>query len=140
MNFTEAVASAYRKFATFSGRAARSEYWWFTLYLLVTSIIVAVIESALGLGSGVMETVDGGVAASYSGGPLSIIWSLGNLLPSLAVGVRRLHDTDRSGWWYLIAFVPLVGFIVLLVFFCSKGTTGSNRFGDDPLAPPASIF
>lgn len=140
MNFTAAVSSAYRKFASFSGRASRSEYWWFALYLLITSILIAFIESALGLGSGVVSSAEGEFSASYSGGPLSIIWSLGNLLPSLALGVRRLHDTDRSGWWYLIAFVPLVGFIVLLVFFCSKGTTGSNRFGEDPLGNPAAIF
>lgn len=64
---------------------------------------------------------------------MSAIWSLANLLPSLAVGVRRLHDTDRSGWWLLIGLIPLIGFIVLIVFFATKGTTGPNQFGEDPI-------
>ncbi|GAB1362881.1 DUF805 domain-containing protein [Rhodobacter sp.] len=140
MNFTEAVKSAYRNYVTFSGRAARSEYWWYTLFLVIGSVVLALVESALGFGSGAVQAVEGGVSASYAGGPLSIIWSPGNLLPALAVGVRRLHDTDRSGWWYLIALVPLVGFIVLLVFFCTKGSAGNNRFGADPLGSPASVF
>ena len=67
---------------------------------------------------------------------LSSIWSLATFLPSLAVGIRRLHDTDRSGWWWLISFIPLIGIIVLIVFWCSAGIPGSNRFGPDPLGGP----
>ena len=80
-----------------------------------------------------MRSGHGEFSASFNGGILSILWALGNFLPSLAVGVRRLHDTDRSGWWLLIAFIPLIGAIVLLVFFCTRGTPGPNRFGNDPL-------
>ncbi len=137
MNFTEAVKSVYSKYATFDGRAARSEYWWFALFSLIAAIAIMVVENALGMGRGMMHAGHGGFSASYNGGILSIIWSLGNILPSLAVGVRRLHDTDRSGWWLLIALIPLIGAIVLLVFFCSRGTTGPNRFGGDPLSAPA---
>lgn len=140
MNFTQAIGSGYRKYVTFGGRASRSEYWWWFLYIILTSIVVGIIEGALGLGTGTVETVDGGVSASFAGGPLSIIWALAHLLPGIAVGVRRLHDTDRSGWWYLIALVPLIGAIVLLVFFCTKGTAGDNRFGPDPLGSPANVF
>jgi uncharacterized membrane protein YhaH (DUF805 family) len=141
MNFTQAVASVYRKYVTFSGRACRSEYWWYILFSIIVSVVIAFVESALGLGAGqVTSSPDAGFSASYAGGPLSIIWSLLNILPSIAVGIRRLHDTDRSGWWLLIGLVPLVGFIVLLVFFCSKGTTGANRFGNDPLGSPANVF
>jgi uncharacterized membrane protein YhaH (DUF805 family) len=133
VNFTEAVKSVYAKYATFSGRAARSEYWWFALFSLIAAIVIMVVEGALGLGQGSMQSGGGGFSASYNGGILSIIWSLGNIIPSLAVGVRRLHDTDRSGWWLLIALVPIIGAIVLIVFFCSRGTAAANRFGDDPL-------
>lgn len=133
MTMMQAVQSVYRNYLTFSGRAARSEYWWFFLFSTIVSIVIAVIETRLGLGQGTFGTVDGGFSANYDGGILSGIWALGNFLPSLAVGVRRLHDTDRSGWWLLILLVPLIGWIVLLVFFCSRGTSGPNRFGRDPL-------
>ena len=79
------------------------------------------------MGAGMME-------ASYNAGPIGIIWSLGNLLPNIAVAVRRLHDIDRSGWWLLIGIIPLVGWIILIVWYCQKGTTGDNRFGADQLA------
>ena len=140
MNFTQAVSSGYRKYVAFSGRSSRSEYWWWFLYIILTSIVVGVIEGALGLGTGTGETVDGGVSASFAGGPLSIVWSLAHLLPGIALSIRRLHDLDRSGWWLLIGLVPLVGAIVLIVFFCTKGTTGQNRFGPDPLGSPANVF
>ena len=76
----------------------------------------------------------GGGMMSYSAGPIGIVWSLANLLPGIAIGVRRLHDLDKSGWWVLIALIPLIGAIILIVWYCSKGTTGDNRFGADPLA------
>jgi uncharacterized membrane protein YhaH (DUF805 family) len=138
MNFSQAIKSVYSKYVTFSGRAARSEYWWYFLFSFIVSIVIMFIESALGMGQGVMSSGDGGFSASYNGGVLSIIWSLANILPSLAVGVRRLHDTDRSGWWLLIALIPLIGFIVILVFFCLRGTAGPNRFGGDPLRAQGS--
>lgn len=138
MNFTQAIKSVYSKYVTFSGRAARSEYWWYFLFSIIVSIVIMFVESALGWGQGNVTSGGGQFSAAYSGGPLSIIWSLANLLPSIAVGVRRLHDTDRSGWWFLIVFVPLIGFIVLLVFFCLRGTAGPNRFGGDPLRAQGS--
>lgn len=133
MTFVEAVKSVYRRFLDFGGRACRSEYWWFVLFNVLVAIVVGIVEVALGLGSGMMMAGNGGMSAAFAGGPLSIIWMLINIIPGIAVGIRRLHDTDRSGWWLLIGLVPLVGGIVLLVFFCSKGTTGPNRFGPDPL-------
>jgi uncharacterized membrane protein YhaH (DUF805 family) len=133
MNMMQSVQSVYGNYVTFSRRAARSEYWWYFLFSIIVSILLGIIETRLGLGEGVVTSGNGTFSANYSGGILSGIWALGNLLPSLAVGVRRLHDTDRSGWWLLIVFVPLVGLIVLLVFFCGRGTSGPNRFGRDPL-------
>ena len=111
-----------RRYAEFSGRSQRKEYWMYTLFLFIVSIVIGIIEGILGI-----NTMIGGVY-----GPLTVLLLLGTLVPSIAVGIRRLHDTDRSGWWLLIALVPLIGAIVLLVFYVSDGTSGSNRFGPDP--------
>jgi len=118
MTFSEAISSGFRNYVGFSGRAARSEFWYWILFSVLVSIVATII--------------DFGVLSS-SASPLSSIWSLATFLPSLAMGVRRLHDTDRSGWWWLIAFIPLIGFVVLIVFWCFEGTRGPNRFGPDPL-------
>jgi uncharacterized membrane protein YhaH (DUF805 family) len=111
-----------KKYADFSGRARRKEYWSFFLLCLAGAIVLSVIEGILGLG--------GMVGGLY--GPLTTLFMLALLVPSIAVGVRRLHDTDRSGWWMLIAFVPLVGGIILLVFYVLEGTRGPNQYGPDP--------
>jgi uncharacterized membrane protein YhaH (DUF805 family) len=112
MNFQQSVSSVFRNYANFNGRAARSEYWWFVLFSIIISAILSVIDGS---------------------GMLSGIWSLVVLLPTLAVGARRLHDIDRSGWWLLIGLIPLIGFIVLIWFFVTKGNEGANRFGNDPI-------
>ena len=109
------------KYANFSDRAPRAEYWWFYLLFMVVYLIATIVDSFIGA-----------VAGPY--GILTIVISLGLLIPSLAAGVRRLHDTDRSGWWLLIVLIPLIGAIVLLVFLVSEGTKGENRFGVDPYA------
>lgn len=114
-----------RRYAEFSGRSRRKEYWMFFLLQLIVYVVLSVIEGALGL--------TGMIAGAY--GPLTALFALGFLIPGIAVGIRRLHDTDRSGWWLLLAFVPLVGAIVLLVFFVMDGTNGPNRFGPDPKNP-----
>jgi len=117
MTFVEAVQSVLKNYAKFEGRATRSEYWWFVLFywlvLVVPLIIAAIINS---------QTVSGIV------GLLVIGAILGLFIPSLAVSVRRLHDTNRSGLWLLILFLPL-GSIVLLVFHCLESTPGPNKYG-----------
>jgi uncharacterized membrane protein YhaH (DUF805 family) len=133
MNFTEAVSKVYRNYVNFNGRARRSEYWWWALYMLITGTVIAVIESRMGLGMGHMGMGGGAMSAGYQGGPLSGLWSLAHLLPGLGVAVRRLHDTERSGWWLLIILIPLIGALALLYFLVSKGTSGPNRFGEDPI-------
>ena len=141
-----------KHYADFSGRAPRAEYWWYTLAMIIVTVIVTLVEGALGLG---------GLIGPY--GPLSLLLGLGLLLPGLAVSVRRLHDTDRSGWWLLLIVIPYVIFIVLaggavasgstaamggvgiigglvvlvcaivlLVFYVQRGTVGANRYGPDP--------
>jgi len=110
-----------RKYADFRDRARRAEYWWFYLFVIIAFTVASIIDSLLGFG---------GSVGPY--GILSALLGLAMLIPSLAAGVRRLHDTDRSGWWLLMALIPLIGLLVLLVFYVSEGTRGDNRFGPDP--------
>jgi uncharacterized membrane protein YhaH (DUF805 family) len=132
MPFVEAIRTVYGKYVTFSGRARRSEYWWWALYMLIAGGVIAAVEMRLGLGLGTVAGGDGSIQAAYQGGLLTGIWALAHLIPGIAVAVRRLHDTDRSGWWLLIVFVPVIGVLVLLYFYVSRGTPGENRFGPHP--------
>jgi len=120
MNFPEAVRSALRGYATFSGRARRSEFWFFYLFLTLSQFAAAILDGAL-FGLNRMA-------------PIGAIVGLGLLLPMFAVTVRRLHDVGRSGWWLLISLVPLLGLLVLLFWYVQSGENGPNRFGPDPRA------
>ncbi|WP_306602566.1 DUF805 domain-containing protein [Azonexus sp.] len=104
MTFGESISTCFSKYATFDGRATRSEYWWFALFTFLASVILGMIS----------ETASG-------------VFSLAVLLPSLAVGARRLHDTDRSGWFLLLWLLPIIGWIVLL-FFATQESKEPNRF------------
>ncbi|MDX3854858.1 DUF805 domain-containing protein [Streptomyces sp. AK02-01A] len=104
-----------KNYAGFSGRARRQEFWMFYLINLVVAIVVAIIDSVIGLNS-----------------ILSVIYTLAVLIPALAVTVRRLHDTGKSGWWILISLIPLVGSIILLVFLASAGQPNANAHGENP--------
>ena len=126
MSFTAAVRSVLTQYVGFRGRARRSEYWWFALFNVLVGLAAAILDSVLGTTLG----------DSSSTGVIGIIANLALLLPSLAVAVRRLHDTDRTGWWLLLGLVPIVGAIVLLVFFVSDSTPGTNRFGASPKERP----
>jgi uncharacterized membrane protein YhaH (DUF805 family) len=124
-----------KQYVDFSGRARRTEYWMFTLISAIISIVLGLIDALLfRTGSFTSITGGGSVAFSASLGVLGTIYSLAVLLPTLAVSVRRLHDTDRSGWWLLIGLIPLIGAIVLLVFFVTAGNQSPNRYGPDPKA------
>jgi len=114
-----------KRYAEFSGRSRRKEYWLFVLLLIPIYIAAMAIDFVIGL-----NTV---VVGLY--GPFYLLTALALLVPSIAVGVRRLHDIDKSGWWLLITLIPLIGAIVLLVFACTAGTAGPNRFGPDPKQP-----
>lgn len=119
MGFVDAIKSVFGKYATFSGRASRSEYWYFYLFYFIAYLVLAALDMALGS------------VVLFTG-----IYLLGIIVPIVSLSVRRLHDVNRSGWWYWIFLVPLVGAILLLFWACTKGTTGDNRFGADPLAQP----
>ena len=134
MGFTRAVTACLGKYATFQGRASRSEYWYFTLFIGLL-VLIGFLLMAIG------DATLGGATAGVVFGILAVVAGLGLLLPGLAVSVRRLHDTNSSGWWYLVAFIPYVGGLILFVWYCVKGTAGENRFGPDPLAPDlAEVF
>ncbi|PVM86460.1 DUF805 domain-containing protein [Caulobacter endophyticus] len=115
-----------RKYAQFSGRARRSEYWLFALFTFGVGVAISILRLII---SGPQSLESGNFDAL---GLVSLAFSLATFIPSLAVGFRRLHDTDRSAWWILIALIPLIGVIVLLVFYILPGTTGPNKYGPDP--------
>ncbi len=112
---------ALKKYATFSGRARRKEYWFFVLFYVLISIVATLIDA-----------MTGSFDPAMGMGMLGLLVALALLIPSLAVAVRRLHDTDRSGWWLLLCLIPLIGGIWLLVLLCLDSTPGDNRFGPNP--------
>ncbi|WP_030538737.1 DUF805 domain-containing protein [Sphingobium sp. DC-2] len=126
-----------RRYAKFSGRSRPKEYWMFILFLILCFTAIAIIEGALGISTTEHWAQSGqwGFDTGYRtrGGPLTALFGLAVLIPWIAVAVRRLHDSDRSGFWLLILFFPIIGSLVLLVFFIMSGTRGPNRFGPDPV-------
>ena len=120
-----------KRYTDFSGRSRRKEYWFFVLGVFIAAVVLGIIEGILGL--------SGMVAGAY--GPLTAIFLLGVIVPSIAVQVRRFHDQDKSGWFVLLALIPFLGGLVVLVFMCLEGTKGPNRFGPDPKdAAGAEVF
>jgi len=120
MNFTEAIQSGFKRYVDFNGRSIRSEYWYWTLFTLLASIALSLIDSAF---FGGLHT-----SAWDKEGPLEIIFGLATFLPTWAVSFRRLHDINRSAWWVLIAFT-IIGIPLLIYWNCQPGTPGKNRFG-----------
>ena len=110
-----------KKYAVFSGRARRKEYWFFVLFNIIIGLALTFIDFSTGLYDVESEI-----------GLLSSLYSLTVLVPGIAVTIRRLHDTSRTGWWFLIAFVPIIGVIVLLVFMVFDSTLGDNQYGPNP--------
>jgi uncharacterized membrane protein YhaH (DUF805 family) len=124
MSFDQAVRSGFANYANFSGRASRSAYWWWALFALIIGAVARGLDTWLGLG---------GLATSLGTfGPISAVAGLALILPNWAAFTRRLHDTDRSGWWWLLMLLPLIGWIVLIYFLASAGTPGPNRYGPPP--------
>lgn len=105
-----------QKYSVFEGRAARPEFWWFTLLNIMAALALAAVDAVI-----------------FGGPLLYILYALATLIPSAAVGVRRLHDTGRTGWWLLLVLVPLAGPLVLLFFFVQDGQVGHNEYGPEPL-------
>ena len=114
MTFGEAVRSGFDHYAKFDGRASRPAFWWWVLFVFLVGIAANIIDLAIGAPV------------------LTALVGLALLLPNLSVSIRRLHDTDRTGWWILIYLIPLIGLIVLLVFYLQQGDREENRFGPPP--------
>lgn len=118
-----------KQYADFNGRARRKEYWMFALFNIIIIMVLGLVFGAIG---GALETEE------LMTIPIAIYY-LGIIIPSLAVAVRRLHDQDKSGWYYLISFIPLIGGIWLLVLMCTEGTHGPNQYGPDPKQPDTEV-
>ncbi len=136
MGFIESIKSGFIRYFDFTTRSSRSEYWWWILFTWFVSIILAVVSSTL-FGHTIEQTNTGGTTYSYGGGILGAIFALLVLIPSIAISCRRLHDIDKSGWWQLLVFIPLIGWGFLLYWFVKRGDDGENRFGADPLVSAA---
>ena len=123
MSLSQAVSSVLlNRYATFSGRARRSEYWWWYLFITIVGIIASIIDRAAGLTYSDL-TVGGGWIATITG----IVF----FIPTLAVSIRRLHDTSKSGWWILIGLIPLIGWLILLWFYVTD-SDADNEYGPYP--------
>ena len=110
-----------KSYSDFNGRARRKEYWMFTLWNFIFALLAVLLDYSFGI-----------VYPLVGYGPLYIAYALFVLVPGIAVAVRRLHDIGKSGWMYLVAFIPIAGFILLLIFFTKEGDQGNNAYGEDP--------
>ena len=124
MNFGQAIGAGFKNYIVFEGRACRSAYWFWVLFTFLAGLVTGVLDLVLFSGS------------DFS--PLNTLVSLALLLPSLAVGARRLHDIGKSAWWLLLWLVLIVGWIILIIWAIKRGDETSNRFGTDPLASAAA--
>lgn len=124
-----------KRYAEFSGRSRRKEYWMFTLGIIIVYLVLALV-----MGIGFMGSDAGGGLLSGAGAVVFILFALAVFIPGLAVQVRRFHDIDKSGWFVLLNFIPYIGAIIVLVMMCLEGTKGPNRFGPDPKGPSEEVF
>ena len=118
MKFQEAIQTVFSKYATFSGRARRSEFWYFVLFNVIVTSVVGYIGKAIGGQN--LENI------------LTSVWGLAILVPSLALSWRRLHDIGKSGLWALLDLIPIVGWIILLIWACKDSQPGENQYGPNP--------
>ena len=119
--FLGALKDGFARYVDFRTRSSRPQFWWWTLWSVILSVCASILDGMLGM---------------YESGPINSLLSLVLLLPSIAVAVRRLHDTGRTGWWYLLILIPIIGWIVLLVFYCQKSEPGQNQWGPRPRRRP----
>jgi uncharacterized membrane protein YhaH (DUF805 family) len=115
VTFAEAVRSGFDHYVKFDGRASRPAFWWWFLFGVLVGIGASIIDAIIG-----------------SFGVVSGLAALALLLPNLSVAIRRLHDTDHTGWWVLIGLIPIIGFIVLLIFYLRQSDPGENQYGPPP--------
>jgi uncharacterized membrane protein YhaH (DUF805 family) len=123
MGFGDAVKTCFSKYAEFKGRASRAEYWWFFLSYIIVYVALAIVAAA-------------------ARGLSFLLWIaiVAYIIPLIAAAVRRLHDTGKSGWWYFIGLIPLVGFIILIVMLAAEGQPGPNEYGPPPGSPEGTAL
>lgn len=117
MNFVEAIQAGFKNYVNFETRASRSEYWYWTLFVII------------------FNTVFGGIWGNAALGLVGAIFALVTFVPNISISVRRLHDLGKSGWWLLLLLIPIVGLVVILYWACLPGDDGDNRFGSNPIDP-----
>lgn len=135
------VDTLKNRYAQFSGRASRSEFWFFVLFNFIVSIILGVLDTTLGTGYTyevvtnsltTATTEAASISVSQTIGYLQTFYGLAVLIPSIALSIRRLHDTGKSGWWLLIGLIPIIGFFVLIFFYVQDSQPGENEYGSNP--------
>ena len=122
--FGQAVKSCFNQYCGFKGRASRAEFWWFALFTAIVGLVLGFVD-------GLLFTLTENEFFALLG--FSGLFQLGVFLPNLAVTARRLHDTDKSGWWMLL-YLTIIGGIVVFIFTLLRGNEGSNKYGEDPYA------
>lgn len=122
MSFGQSISTVFSKYATFSGRARRSEFWYWQLFVALVSALLSILDSALGL-----QLRDGAAGPGW----LGLVFALAVVIPTIAVTFRRLHDTGRSGWWWLLSLICGIGAIILLIF-CIVDSKPDNEYGPNP--------
>ena len=122
-----------KRYAEFSGRSRRKEFWSYYLAIMVAALVLMYLDSALGLGgTATSYSNESGVGFNMTGGILTLLFALATLVPNIAVAIRRIHDTGRSGWHLLAIVIPLFGWLYLLFLYVQPGTAGPNAYGPDP--------
>jgi uncharacterized membrane protein YhaH (DUF805 family) len=135
MDFVSAVKTCLKKYATFTGRAARPEFWWFVLFGIIARAVANIIDRILfGAATVHVDAGNGSVTMHYGPGYVAMLVGLALIVPSLAVGARRLHDIDRSGWWQLLLLIPIIGWLILIYWFVQP-SQGPNSYGEGPEGP-----
>lgn len=124
----------FKRYADFNGRSRRMEYWMFSLFILIIVFVLALIAGVLGGFSGGGDGISAIILVP------AVLFVLATIIPSIAVTVRRFHDQDKSGWFYLLSFIPYLGGIIVFVFMCLEGTSGPNQYGPGPKGGDANIF
>ena len=136
MSFTEAISSVFHNYAKFDGRARRSEYWYWTLFVMIINAVLYGLTAVTTANSS-----SGGSSSGFSFvSVISMIWSLAILVPGLAVCWRRLHDIGKSGAYYFIILIPLVGPILIVVWFATDSQPGPNQYGPNPKEPQPTVY
>ena len=135
----DSIFMPLKRFADFSGRARRREFWSWVLFVWIAMFALMILDSMLGLGGSATGYAEGGsVGFNLKGGLLTLLFAVAALIPSLSVSVRRLHDVGKSGWMLLLWLIPLLGWLYLLYLYLQPGTAGPNAYGADPKGGDAS--